>query len=382
MNRKILAFVLALGAAAWPFPARAEEKAEEAPPSVSAKAAVVVNADDGTVLYAKNEKMHLAIASTTKIMTALLTLEAARNENRAVTIRPEMIRVEGSTMGLRSGDRLTLKDLAAGMLTVSGNDAANAAAFAVSGTLKMFAVRMNERAASLGMKDTHFVTPSGLDDAGHYSCAYDMALLACAAMKNTDFARITGETELKIRFLNPEGTRTFENHNKLLRMYSGCTGVKTGYTRKAGRCLVSSAEKDGVRVIAVTLNDPDDWAEHKTLLDYGFSRLVSRSFDDTDCRISLPAVGGAKDSVMISGTDGGSLVLRKEEAETLTRTVELPRFLYAPISAGQVLGKTCYRSGGKTVMETELVSAEEIPKVERRKSWFERFWEGILRLFS
>lgn len=343
---------------------------------------MVVNAADGTVLYAKNERQHLAIASTTKIMTALLTLEAAQSGNRAVTVSAGMIRVEGSSMGLKAGDRLTLRDLAAGMLTVSGNDAANAAAIAVAGSQEAFAKKMNDRAAALGMEDTHFVTPSGLDDDAHYSCAFDMAKLACAAMENADFAEIAGQKSVKVRFLNPDVTRTLLNHNKLLAQYDGCDGVKTGYTGKAGRCLVSSAERNGVRVVAVTLNDPDDWKDHKALLDYGFSRLVRRAFDDSSFRISLPAAGGVSDSAVVRGTDGGSLVLGSEEAASLVRTVELPQFVYAPVTAGQVLGCVRYRSGEKTVMQTELVAAEDVPRAAERKSGFRRLWEKIVRLFA
>ncbi|HBT90975.1 MAG TPA: D-alanyl-D-alanine carboxypeptidase [Ruminococcaceae bacterium] len=381
LHWKIGICALALAVVLRPAPARAETERAGSEPSVSAKAAAVVNADDGAVLYAKNERQHLAIASTTKIMTALLTLEAARDENRAVTISAEMIRVEGSSMGLRAGDRLTLRDLAAGMLSVSGNDAANAAALAVAGTQQAFADKMNAKAAALGLKDTHFVTPSGLDDGAHYSCAYDMAQLACAAMKNADFAEIAGKKALRVRFLSPAVTRTFPNHNKLLSQYAGCNGVKTGFTDKAGRCLVSSAERNGVRVIAVTLNDPDDWRDHKALLDYGFSKLTGRAFDDSSFRLSLPVAGGAAQSVAVRGSDGGSRVLRTEEAQGLVRTVELPQFVYAPVEEGQALGCVRYTAGGVTVAQTELTAAGNVPRFVQ-KNWLQKLWEGIRRLFS
>lgn len=377
MKRKGNIPVLLLLAAAvlWPSAAEAANV-----PSVSAKSAVLVNADDGTVLYAKNEHQKLAIASTTKIMTSLLTLEEAEKNDRAVTITPEMIRVEGSSMYLHAGDRLTLSGLAAGMLLVSGNDAANSAAIAIGGSAAAFAERMNAKAAALGMKDTHFVTPSGLDDAQHYSTAYDMALLADAALHNTDFAKLVCQKTAKVTFLNPAQTRTLSNHNRLLSMYSGCDGVKTGFTDKAGRCLVSSAQKNGVHLVAVTLNDPNDWKDHAALFDYGFSRLESHKIDDSAYRVSIPLVGGTKEEVQVCGTAGENIVT--DSQQPLTRTVELPRFVYAPVREGQVLGTVRYTSAGKTVAQTELLSAENIAQPPMRKNWLQRLWDWILNLFS
>lgn len=376
-GKRIVSFLvsLLLAAAGWPQPAFAA-----APPQISAKSAVVVNADDGTVLYAKNEHERLAIASTTKIMTALLTLEAAAKKNRTVTITPEMVRVEGSSMGLRAGDQLTLRDLAEGMLLVSGNDAANSAALCLDSSLEKFADRMNAKAAELGMKDTHFVTPSGLDSGSHYSSAGDMAILACAAMENADFSAIVRQKSMQIHFISPDKTCTFPNHNKLLSMYKGCVGIKTGYTRKAGRCLVSSAEKNGVRVIAVTLSDPDDWRDHTRLLDYGFSQLVCLNIDDSSCCISLPVVGGTRQTVKTFGTSGGSVVIRG--SDSVQKTVEAPKFLYAPVRIGQVLGRVRYTCGSKALAETELIAAENVPQRQIQKNWFQNIWDGIKGLFS
>jgi serine-type D-Ala-D-Ala carboxypeptidase (penicillin-binding protein 5/6) len=336
----ILCFVVLAAMALWPVKTSAD-----AVPSVSAKAAIVVSADDGRVVYAKNEHDRLPIASTTKIMTSLLTLEAAEVNNRVITVTPEMIRVEGSSMGLRAGDKLTLYDLAVGMLMVSGNDAANTAALSIGGTIENFAAMMNAKAASLGMKDTHYVTPSGLDDKEHYSSAYDLALLTRAALQNTQFANIVRQKSIQVHFLNPNMTHSYGNHNKLLSFYQYCTGVKTGFTKKSGRCLVSSAEKDGVRLIAVTLNDPNDWEDHEKLLDYGFSCLVSRPVNDSSTSISLPIVGGVQETVQVIGTAGENVVIGANDQ--LKRTVELPQFVYAPAKKGQVLGKSVLYLRGK-----------------------------------
>lgn len=265
----------------------------EETPSVSARCAVVIHMDTGEVLFEKNGSEKRAMASTTKIMTALLTLEEAAIDNREVEITREMVLVEGSSMGLREGDRLTLRDLAVGMLTVSGNDAANSAATIIGGSREAFVTKMNQRAKELGMLDTHFDTPSGLDGDTHYSTALDMAKLGAAAMSNPDFAAIAGAQSMKVTFLSPEKNVTYQNHNKLLKLYEGSTGVKTGFTKKAGRCLVSSAERDGVRLVAVTLDAPDDWNDHAALLDYGFSRMTSLTFDESGytCRIPVAGIG-------------------------------------------------------------------------------------------
>ena len=374
--KKALALLLAAGtAAAFPCAVRAEGE-----PAISAKSAVVMFVDDGRLLYEKNSHEHLPIASTTKIMTALLTLEAAARDDKTVLITPEMVRVEGSSMGLKAGDRLTLSALAEGMLSVSGNDAANSAAIAVAGSLDAFALLMNRKAEELGLADTHFVTPSGLDDAEHYSSAYDLAALTAAAMENPDFARIVSQQKIKVQF--SDRTVTYTNHNKLLSMYQGCTGVKTGYTQKSGRCLVSAAERNGVRLIAVTLSDPDDWDDHGKLLDYGFSRLTPCEFDDSAFRISLPVVGGIEKIVPVAGTDGGTAVLPAEQASVIRRTVELPQFVYAPVGEGQVLGLVRYTDFNGTVATTELLAGKTVKSEMPEKNLFQKLWDRILMLFS
>lgn len=352
--------------------------AEEKQPSVSARSAILINADTGEVLYAKNEKERLPMASTTKIMTALLALETAALDDRCVTITDEMVRVEGSSMGLQVGDQLSLKSLAAGMMMVSGNDAANSIAIAISGSKEDFAEKMNQRAEDIGMNDTHFVTPSGLDDEEHYSTAYDMALLASAALANPDFAEIVKEKNYTVSYISPEQSRRFSNHNRLLSMYEGCIGVKTGFTKKSGRCLVSAAERDGIRLVAVTLNAPDDWNDHQTMFNYGFSILESVALDDAGCTFSIPAVGAAEATLTVRGTRGKVLSLTKEEAAALTRTVELPRFFYAPVKAGACVGRITYRLKGEVIASTDLVAASSLTPVLHEKS----LWEKIVDYFK
>lgn len=373
---------LALALPAFFAPVFAAEAPQEASantegPSVSAQCAAVIHMDTGEVLFVKNGDERRAMASTTKIMTALLTLEEAAIENREVEITREMVLVEGSSMGLREGDRLTLRDLAVGMLTVSGNDAANSAAIAISGSREAFVERMNQRAQELGLENTHFETPSGLDGETHYSTALDMAKLAAAAMQNPDFAAIAGSKTAKVTFLSPEKTVTYQNHNKLLSLYEGCTGVKTGYTKKAGRCLVSAAERDGVRLVAVTLNAPDDWNDHAALLDYGFSKMTTLTFDESNYSWKVP-VAGVGEITACGSSEAVTAALPVSQQGAVRRVVELERFLYAPIKKGEQVGTVRYLLGERTIAELPLLAAENASLPQRNPSW----WERVLAFFG
>ncbi len=240
---------------------------------------------------------------------------------------------------------------------------------------------MNKRAKELNMTNTHFVTPSGLDDKEHYTTARDLAVLAAAAMKNPDFAEIACEKSMSVQFISPDQTRRLTNHNKLLSMYNGCVGVKTGFTKKAGRCLVSSAGENGVHLVAVTLNASDDWNDHEKMLNYGFSKLISCPIDDSDYSVKIPVVGGTSNNVAIHGSVQNSIVVNADEVPNIKRTVELPEFTYAPVESGQVLGTVRYTIGSKTVATTELIAVGQVPKSEIRKNIFEIFLDHIKNLF-
>lgn len=351
-----------------------ETGAAEPPEALSAQSAVLISADTGAVLYEKDAYTQRSMASTTKIMTALLALEEAeRAGDPTVSVTEEMVAVEGSSMGLQAGDKITLTNLAAGMLLASGNDAANAAALYLDGSQEDFAARMNERAAQIGLENTHFVTPSGLDDEAHYSTAYDMALLAREALKNTEFRRLCSSSTLQVEFVEPVKKVSYTNHNKLLRMYEGCIGVKTGFTKKSGRCLVSAAERDGVTLIAVTLNAPDDWNDHSALLDYGFSTLKSVSFDGSGFTASLPVAGSDVGSVSVRGGLGGSVSLPVEEADQVACRVFLPRFCYAPVQAGDQVGRLQYYLGDSPVYSIPIFAEESAGALEQEPG----FWEKL-----
>ena len=235
-------------------------------PAVSAASAVLMDAETGRVLYAHNEQEPRAIASTTKLMTALVAAEYLGGDlSETVEIKREWTGIEGTSLYLKPGETITLKTLLYGLLLHSGNDAAVALAGICGGEVETFVGWMNQRAQDLGMTNTHFSDPNGLGDENHYASALDMAKLGVACLQNPTVAEI-----LSTRTITLEG-RQLTNHNKLLWQYEGCTGMKTGYTRQAGRTLVSSAERNGQTLVCVTLNDRDDWNDHKALLDYGFS---------------------------------------------------------------------------------------------------------------
>ena len=231
---------------------------------VSAAAAVLMDADSGRLLYDKNGEKRMLIASTTKLMTALVALEQGGLQQEITVTGGHM--AEGSSMYLRPGEKLTLETLLYGLLLSSGNDAALAVTECMGGAVP-FVARMNEKAAELGMENTHFANPNGLDDEAHYSTAEDMAKLAAAAMDDPVLRRVASTKTARI------GGRTLTNHNKLLSRVEGCVGLKTGYTKAAGRTLVSCAERDGVRLVAVTLQDGDDWNDHASLYEQGFRVL-------------------------------------------------------------------------------------------------------------
>lgn len=354
--------------------------ARAAGPEVSAQSAVVLTADTGAVLFEKDGHTPRPVASTTKIMTALLALEAAQEQgDPLVDITQEMVAVEGSSMGLQAGDSISLTGLAAGMLLASGNDAANAAALYLDGSLESFAARMNQRAAALGMEDTHFVTPSGLDgeDAqglGHLSTAYDMALLARAALEDQAFRQLCSSPSLAVEFAEPVKRVTYTNHNKLLTQYQGCVGVKTGFTKEAGRCLVSAAERDGALLIAVTLNAPNDWQDHTALLDYGFSQVEPYQLAGGDVRLTVPVVGSPVEAVSLRGSNGGEVTLPLGQGAQVERVVHAPKFLYAPVEAGEQVGEICWYLEGQLLGSAPLTAAGAAPLQEKAPSLWERLF--------
>ena len=343
----------------------------DALPSISAVSAILIDADSGTVIGAKAPDVKMSMASTTKIMTALVAIESA-DISQKVSVSPCAVGVEGSSIYLYEGERLTLEELLYAMLLESANDAAAAIAIAVGGSIEDFAALMNEKANDLGLESTHFTNPHGLDDGEHYTTARELAIIAAEAMRNETFRKIVSTYKKTIPLNETEGVRLLINHNKLLKGYDGAVGIKTGYTKKSGRCLVSAAERDGVRLICVTLSAPDDWQDHKTLLDFGFSSYESRLLcEDGDFKYILPIIGGDKEYVTL--TNKGELrVTLPKDAPDIKATVELFPFEYAPVSKGEILGKVVYKVGVRTVAEMPLYSEFSSDRTIYKKSLIEK----------
>lgn len=344
-------------------------------PETGAEAMVLYCVENGSIILSKNKDKEMRPASTTKLMTTLLTLEEAAKNDRVVTFTQEMT-AEGSSMYLKLGEQVRLSDLAAGMMMCSGNDAANAAAIALSGSEKRFANLMNTRAKQLGMEHTHFVTPSGLDDDDHYSTAYDMALLMQAGLQNADFADLTYHKTKTVRFVQPsDKSVTYSNHNRLLRSYADCIGGKTGYTTAAGRCLVSAARRGSLTLICVTLNDKTDWEDHMALYDYGFSKLRGYYSGDSSFCLKVPCVGGEQATAAVIGAEDVSLVLEGAAADEVKRTVFLDPFVYAPVRAGEQLGRIDYTLDGEMLKSVSLVAAEDVQEKPFKKNIFQKIKE-------
>lgn len=322
----------------------------------SAKAAVLINADTGEIIYSHNCDTRLPMASTTKIMTALLLCEYG-NLEKQITVTKEMVTVEGSSMGLLPDDKVTLHDLLYGMMLASGNDAANTTAYVVGGSIENFVRLMNDRAKQLGLKNTHFVTPSGLDDSEHYTTAYELSLIAREALKNSEFAKAVSTKTATLCYGNPPYTRHLTNHNRLLKSYDDVIGVKTGFTKKSGRCLVSAAERDGKRVIAVTLHDPNDWADHRALLDYGLERVKSVEISPSAENLSVDVIAGEKKKADFN-IDKERFNVSNDGA--LGYCVYLSKFVYAPIKKGEVLGSVCFYNGDNLIKTEQITALNDI----------------------
>lgn len=322
---------------------------------VSAESAVLMCANNGEVIFSRNADRHLSMASTTKIMTSLIALESAMPE-KEITVTQEMVSVEGTSMGLVAGDSVSLIELVYGMLLQSGNDAANTVAHVIGGSEEEFAAMMNARAKEIGMKNTNFVTASGLDDDNHFSTAYDMALLARECIGNPEFVRICSQKRVKLTYGNPPYARTLTNHNKLLWKYSDSIGLKTGFTKKSGRCLVSAAERNGIILIAVTLNAPDDWNDHISMFEYGFSKIRSTAVCCDLGSVSVKVAGGITDTVGVRLQHNPVWIIGEPSyCRVFLRTME-----YAPVTKDEILGKAVFYSGETVIDEVPLLAEKTV----------------------
>ena len=340
-------------------------------PAVSARSAVLIDAKSGTVLYGKDENTRRGMASTTKIMTALVALENASLTD-VITVAPEACGVEGSSVYLSPGERITMEALLYALMLQSANDAAEAIAYAVSGSIEGFVALMNEKADALGLAATHFDNPHGLDGETHYTTAAELAKIAVAALENETFREIVGTEKKSIPLHNGEATRLLVNHNRLVREYDDVIGVKTGYTRACGRTLVSAAEQNGITLICVTLDDGNDWVDHRVLLDYGFSLYETEILAEVgDVTFDVPVCGGVKSSVAVYNPTAVTAFLPRNH-ERIEATVELPRFLYGGIHEGEAVGYVRFFVNGDEVGSVPLVASESVSAIPKKQSLFEK----------
>ena len=334
--------------------------------ALSAQKAILMDAETGRVLYEKDADSRSLIASTTKIMTALIVCEQCNVLDR-MRIPKEAVGIEGSSMYLKEGEVLTLQELLYGLMLHSGNDAAVALAIYCGGTVEGFAQLMNDKAHRLGLTGTHFENPNGLDSPNHYSTARDLAVLTAYAMRNPIFAQTVSTKKVRV------GERYLTNHNKLLWRVEGADGVKTGYTKAAGRILVSSAQRDGRRLVAVTINDGNDWADHAALLENGFSRYTLRRIvAEGVCLGERTVISGESESVRLMADGEFSFPLASDEIPDIV--ISGPEFTYAPVVAGEEAGFAYICIDEKCVGKVPLVyeTTVEIKQPEKKK----HFWDG------
>lgn len=332
----------------------------------SALSAILVDADSGRVLYSKNPHVILPMASTTKIMTAIIILETLDLDTK-IKISKESVGVEGSSIYLMEGETLTVRELLYGLMLSSGNDAANALAIACAGSVENFAKMMNRKAAELGLAKTSFANPSGLPAKNHHTTAYDLAVLASYAIKNEEFVKITSTLKATIS----DGKRYLVNRNNLLRYYDGIIGVKTGYTPAAGRCLVSAAKRDGVTLVAVTLNSSNIWNDHTAMLDFGFDYLESvTALEAGQILTYLPVTGGRVKTV--KATNVIPFTCSVPKGMEIDIKVSTKNILYAPVNVGDVAGEADIYAGGILVGKIPIVAAENVKY--RKLNFFERFF--------
>lgn len=363
MKTKILAVTLCLAiimsTAAYAAPS----------PGDSARASVVIEAESGNIIFEKNAHERKGPASTTKIMTALVALEKGDPED-IVKIDARAVGTEGSSAYLCAGESVVLSDLLYAMMLGSANDAAAAIAYHIGGSIEGFAGMMNARAEEIGLSDTHFENPHGLDGESHYTSAYDLAMIAREALKNEKFREIVSTKTKAIKLSDGNVSRVFRNHNRLLFEYDDIIGVKTGFTKKCGRTLVSAAERDGVTVICVTLCDGDDWRDHRRLLSAGLDLYEKVTLCESgEMESTVHVCGGEKVSVRTSCKDGLAVTLPKSHGK-ITSSVSLPPFVYAGFEAGKELGFVTFYLDGEPIGKVGLAADEGCAIKQKKKNIF------------
>lgn len=343
---------------------------ENVPLSVSAESAVLMLCQNGEVIFSKNADTRLPMASTTKIMTAIVAIENSDIDS-TVNVHKDAVGTEGSSAYLTDDEKLTMRELLYALMLQSANDAAVAIAYEVGGSIEAFAEMMNEKAAKLGLKATHFENPHGLDAEEHYTTASDLARIASYALENGTFREIVSTK----RYVTESG-KVFENHNKMLTLYDGAIGVKTGFTKRCGRCLVSAAERDGLIAVAVTLNAPNDWEDHTKMLDYSFAAYEYVALaDEGELTVEIPCISGSRATVVCENNETVSVCLPK--GSSVTTTIEADRYYPAPINKGDALATAKFYSEGELIAAVPLFAKYDVKEEVGKLSLLDRILKII-----
>ncbi|MBE3555929.1 MAG: D-alanyl-D-alanine carboxypeptidase [Firmicutes bacterium] len=355
----------------WPADLCEVHAQQLAPPTVSARAVCLLDAESGRVLYSKAAHERLPIASLTKIVTATVALEKD-HVDREVSIPDAAVGVEGSSIYLQAHEHMTLRQLLYGMMLRSGNDAATAVALLTSGSVEGFVREMNDLATRLQLQDSHFTNPAGLDTGAPYSSAYDLAKIAAYASRLSDFREIVSTKAITIPWEGKSWQRRLINENKMLRLYPGADGIKTGYTRKAGRCLATSASRDGFRIICVVLNDPNDWEDTRHLLDYGYATFTRTPLVQQGIPFSLKVANGKVNQVQAIASETLYYPLKEGERERVRWQIA-PDILQAPVSKGTSCADLFAKLDGQSLGHVSMICAQDVPK----RPWWQRLRNSL-----
>ena len=351
------------------------------PPSITAKSAIVIEAFTGKILYVKNAEERRYPASTTKIMTLITALEQGRLED-VLTVSDNAAKTEGSSIYLETGERLKMLDMLYGIMLLSGNDATVAVAEHISGSTEKFAQLMTSKAHAIGAAHTNFTNPNGLPNPNHYTTAHDLAIITAYGYKNPLFRQIVGTRHKTIPWNNKGYDRDLYNENKLLWMYDGADGVKTGYTDAAGLCLVSSAARNNVRLIAVVLDSDQMWDDSRVLLDFGFGQLRPiEFFKQGEVLKTSRVVSGNSDSVKLAASSDLYIPVSDGDRDQFRVIIEGLDTVEAPIKMGQKLGAVRILYKKNEIGKIDLIATENIPK----KSFFTEIWSlalSVVNFFS
>lgn len=356
------------------------------PERLTAESGILIEARTGKVIFAKDAERRLFPASTTKMMTLLVALENGDLDD-VVTIGGSAAGTEGSSMELAEGDQLRLEELLYGMMLVSGNDAAIAVAEHLAGSVENYARRMTDKAREIGAADTRFVNSSGLPDAAHYATAHDLARIAAYGYKNSEFRRIVSTKERDALWSAPRKSRALENTNLLLGNYQGANGVKTGYTKAAGECLVASAERNGIHLVAVLMHVDDDrrWDEAATLLDYGFTQVEpALAYARDDLVVNVSVRGGKNHRVTVRPERDILYPISGGDQSKFSIKTNAPPSVTAPIQAGQKIGTIQILYAGDVVDEVAMTADQSVEEgfslTAMIAAWYDSLYQ-VLREF-